>query len=92
MIRTGPRGSGEGEQATWNETLDSVTNRFKEIIKQHGGQSVIFRERTNLNTLISKTFMKAIGSPHHFTHDAPGKGSLNSACRSLTGLTDAQGG
>ena len=47
-------------------------------------------ERTNLSTHVSKTFMKAIGSPNHFTHDALCKGSVNTACRSLFGLTDAQ--
>ena len=92
MIRTGPRGSGEWRQATWNEALDYVAEKLKEIIKQHGGQSVVFGERTNLNTHISKTFVKAIGSPNHFTHDALCKGSLNTAFRSLTGFTDAQVG
>jgi thiosulfate reductase/polysulfide reductase chain A len=53
---------------------------------------VVFGERTNLNTHISKTFMKAIGSPNHFTHDALCKGSVNTAFRTLTGFTDAQVG
>ncbi|MFA5110823.1 MAG: molybdopterin-dependent oxidoreductase [Desulfobaccales bacterium] len=92
MIRTGPRGSGQWRQATWNEALDYVGEKLKRIIKQHGGQSVVFGERTNLNTHISKTFMKAIGSPNHFTHDALCKGSVNTAFRSLTGYTDAQVG
>jgi thiosulfate reductase/polysulfide reductase chain A len=92
MIRTGPRGSGQWRKATWNEALDYVGERLKEIIKNHGGQSVVFGERTNLNTHISKTFMKAIGSPNHFTHDALCKGSVNTAFRSLTGYTDAQVG
>ena len=92
MIRTGPRGAGEWKKATWNEALDYVADKLKEIIKQHGAQSVVFGERTNLNTHISKTFMKAIGSPNHFTHDALCKGSLNTAFRSLTGFTDAQVG
>ena len=60
------------------------------IIEKHGGHSVVFGERTNLSTHVSKTFMKAIGSPNHFTHDALCKGSVNTACRSLFGYTDAQ--
>ena len=92
MIRTGPRGAGQWKKATWNEALDYVADRLKDIIKQHGGQSVVFGERTNLNTHISKTFMKAIGSPNHFTHDALCKGSVNTAFRTLTGYTDAQVG
>jgi thiosulfate reductase/polysulfide reductase chain A len=92
MIRTGPRGSGQWRRATWNEALDYAGDKLKGIIKQHGAQSVVFGERTNLNTHISKTFMKAIGSPNHFTHDALCKGSVNTAFRSLTGYTDAQVG
>jgi thiosulfate reductase / polysulfide reductase chain A len=90
MNRTGPRDSGEWKMVTWNEALAYVANRLKEIIKQHGGQSVIFWERTNLKTHNSKTFMKAIGSPKHFTHDALGKSSRNTSCRNLTSFTNAQ--
>lgn len=92
MIRTGPRGSGQWQKVSWDEALDFVADRLKIIMKNHGGQSVVFGERTNLNTHISKTFMKAIGSPNHFTHDALCKGSVNTAFRSLTGYTDAQVG
>jgi thiosulfate reductase / polysulfide reductase chain A len=92
MIRTGPRGSGEWRRATWDEALDYVAGKLREIIDSHGGRSVLFGERTNLNTHISKTFMKAIGSPNHFTHDALCKGSVNTAFRTLTGYNDAQVG
>lgn len=67
-------------------------DKLREIIKHHSGQSVVLGEHTNLNTHISKTFMKAIGSPNHLTHDALGKGSVNTPFRSLTGYTDAQVG
>jgi thiosulfate reductase/polysulfide reductase chain A len=92
LIRTGPRGSGQWRRATWNEALDYVGDRLKEIIRQHGPQSVVLGERGNLNSHISKTFMKAIGSPNYFTHDALCKGSVNTAFRSLTGYTDDQMG
>ena len=92
MIRVGARGAGQWRKATWDEALDYVAGKLKDIIKKHGPQSVVFGERTNLNTHISKTFMKALGSPNHFTHDALCKGSVNTAFRSLTGYTDAQVG
>jgi len=92
MIRTGPRGAGEWRRATWEEALDYAADKLKGIIEQYGGHSVVFGERTNLNTHISKTFMKAIQSPNHFTHDALCKGSVNTAFRTLTGFTDAQVG
>jgi thiosulfate reductase/polysulfide reductase chain A len=92
MIRTGERGSGQWRKATWDEALDTIADKLKAVIKTHGGQSVALTERTNLSTHVSKTLLKAIGSPNHFTHDALCKGSVNTACRSLFGYTDAQVG
>jgi thiosulfate reductase/polysulfide reductase chain A len=92
MIRTGSRGGGQWRRASWEEALDYVADKLRDIIQEHGGHSVLFGERTNLNTPISKTFMKAIGSPNHFTHDALCKGSVNTAFRSLTGYADPQVG
>lgn len=90
MIQTGPRGSDGWRQASWDEALDFVAERLRRIVEAHGAQSVVMGERTNLGTHVSKTFMKALGSPNHFTHDALCKGSVNTACRSLFGYTDAQ--
>lgn len=90
MIRTGPRGSAKWKRATWEEALDYVGEKLKGIIDAHGGHSVVLGERTQLSTHVSKTFLRAIGSPNHFTHDAICKGSVNTACRSLFGYTDAQ--
>jgi thiosulfate reductase/polysulfide reductase chain A len=67
-----------------------VGERLNQIIQEHGGHSVVLGERTQLSTHVSKTFLKAIGSPNHFTHDAICKGSVNTAGRSLFGYTDAQ--
>ena len=90
MIRTGPRGSGQWRRASWDEALDYVAEKLKTILHEHGPESVLFGERTQLATHVSKTFMKALGSPNHFTHDALCKGSVNTAARSLYGYTDAQ--
>ncbi|MFZ2445552.1 MAG: molybdopterin-dependent oxidoreductase [Syntrophobacteraceae bacterium] len=92
MIRTGQRGSGQWRRASWDEALDYVAGRLREIISKHGAESVVFGERTNLNTHISKAFMKGLGSPNHFTHDALCKGSVNTAFRTLTGYNDTQVG
>ena len=92
MIRIGERGEGKWRKATWDEALDYAADKLKQVIQTHGPQSVVFGERTNLSTHVSKAFMKAIGSPNHFTHDALCKGSVNTACRSLFGYTDAQMG
>lgn len=92
LIRVGNRGEGQWRKATWDEALDYVAERLQKVIETHGGHSVALGERTQLATHVSKTFLKAIGSPNHFTHDALCKGSVNTACRSLFGYTDGQMG
>ncbi len=92
MIRVGDRGSGNWRKASWDDALDFVAERLKKVIDTHGGHSVVLGERTQLATHVSKTFLKAIKSPNHFTHDALCKGSVNTACRSLFGYTDGQMG
>ena len=90
MIRTGPRGSGQWKKVGWNEALDYTADRCKEIFAQYGAKSAVYCERVNLVTDLSKTFLKAIGSPNYFSHDTICKGSINTACRSLIGYTDGQ--
>lgn len=92
MIRTGPRGAGQWRRATWDEALDYVAENLKKAKANHGPESLIFCERVNLNTHISKAFLKAFGSPNYCSHDALCKGSVNTAFRSLTGYTDPQVG
>ncbi|MBI5064165.1 MAG: molybdopterin-dependent oxidoreductase [Desulfatitalea sp.] len=92
LIREGERGAGQWRQASWNEALDYVANRLKKVVEAYGGRGVALLERANLATHVSKTFLKAIGSPNHVTHDALCKGSVNTACRSLFGYTDADMG
>ena len=90
MVRSGPRGSNRWRRVSWQEALDYVSRKLERIIEKDGAQSIVFGERWNLSTHLSRTFMKAIGSPNHFTHDSLCKGSMNTACRSLFGYIDEQ--
>jgi thiosulfate reductase / polysulfide reductase chain A len=85
MIRTGARGAGQWRRATWDEALDYVADKLKNIIAAHGPQSVLWGERNNLNTHIVRTFMNGLGSPNHFTHESLCRGSSLTAIGSLTG-------
>ncbi len=90
MIREGARGEGKWKRVRWDQALDYAAEKLKAAIDTYGPQSVAFGERQQLNTHLSKTFMRALGSPNHFTHDALCKGSVNTAFRTLTGYTDAE--
>lgn len=41
MRRTGPKGSGQFEQISWDEALDEITTRWKAIIDEHGPRAII---------------------------------------------------
>ncbi len=92
LIRVGKRGAGNWRKASWDEAIDYVATQLAQIIDKDGGQSVALGERTQLSTHVSKTFLNALKSPNHFTHDSLCKGSVNTACRSLFGYTDEQMG
>ncbi|MBT8446293.1 MAG: molybdopterin-dependent oxidoreductase, partial [Gammaproteobacteria bacterium] len=41
MRRTGPKGSGSFERISWDEALDEITSRWKDIIAEHGPQAIV---------------------------------------------------
>ncbi|MEX0951823.1 MAG: molybdopterin-dependent oxidoreductase, partial [Gammaproteobacteria bacterium] len=41
MRRTGPKGSKQFERISWDEALDEITTRWKDIIKEYGAQAII---------------------------------------------------
>lgn len=90
MIRVGERGSGLWKKVSWDEALDLVADRLKDVINKNGGHSVAFGERVQLSSPVAKTLMKAIGSPNYFTHDALCRGSVRTATNSLFGYTVTQ--
>jgi hypothetical protein len=87
MIRTGARGSGQWRTTDWDEALDYIADKLKSIIDRHGARSIAMGERNQVSTHVSQTFMRAIGSPNHFTHDACCRGSNRTAAKSLLGST-----
>ncbi|KKN19728.1 hypothetical protein LCGC14_0942870 [marine sediment metagenome] len=41
MRRTGPKGSGQFEQISWDEALDEITSRWKSIISEYGPRAIL---------------------------------------------------
>lgn len=41
LLRTGPKGAGSFRPATWDEALDLVAARFREVIDRHGGEALL---------------------------------------------------
>jgi thiosulfate reductase/polysulfide reductase chain A len=85
MIRTGPRGSGQWRKASWDETLDYITEKLTKIRGQYGAKAIALADRGGLFTDLTKSFVKAIGSPNYFDHDDTCAKNVNMACQSVLG-------
>jgi anaerobic selenocysteine-containing dehydrogenase len=41
MRRSGPKGSRQFERISWDEALDEISDRFKQIINEHGAEAIM---------------------------------------------------
>lgn len=85
MIRDGERGSGKWRKATWEEALDYVADRLKNVIDTYGPESVVLGDRGGAFTDMQKAFIKAIGSPNYFNHHGACSNSVHNAHNAMTG-------
>lgn len=86
MIRDGERGSGKWREVSWDEALDYVGNKLKEIIEKYGGKGVILSDRGGPFSDFRKAFLRAIGSPNYTNHDTLCRRNIQHASLSLFGL------
>lgn len=79
LIRDGERGSGKWRRATWDEALDYIADKLKNVIEAYGPQSVVLSDRGGPMTEFERTFIAAIGSPNYFNHHATCSNSVHNA-------------
>ena len=68
LIRTGPRGSGQFRQATWEEALDYTAEDLGKIRDKYGASSVLFSSTEGLQEHFFRDFSAAFGSANHVRH------------------------
>ncbi|HMK59624.1 MAG TPA: molybdopterin-dependent oxidoreductase [Dissulfurispiraceae bacterium] len=85
MIREGARGSGLWRKASWDEALDYIAEKLKIVKERYGAKSIALADRGGPFTDLTKSFLKAIGSPNYFDHDDSCAKNVNMACQSLFG-------
>ncbi|MBI4797353.1 MAG: molybdopterin-dependent oxidoreductase, partial [Desulfarculus sp.] len=85
LIRSGPRGSGQWRRVSWDEALDYVANGLKQVISEMGGRAVAISDRGGPFTDLTKSFVKALGSPNYFNHDCTCARNVHHAARTLFG-------
>ena len=65
MKRTGPRGKGSFEYVSWQEALDEIAGRLKQILEKHGPEGVAFAQGTGRHHYIHLIrFVNALGCPN----------------------------
>ncbi len=85
MIRDGERGSGKWKKASWDEALDYVADKLKDITDKYGGESVVLGDRGGPFTDLHKAFIKALGSPNYFNQHATCSNSVHNAHNGIAG-------
>jgi thiosulfate reductase/polysulfide reductase chain A len=69
MIRQGPRGAGDWKRASWDEALDYIALKLKDVKDNYGPHAVAISDRGGPFTDLTMSFIRALGSPNYFNHD-----------------------
>lgn len=68
LIRVGERGSGEFRQATWEEALDKVADKMRELRQNGEARSLAYMPRFNAAPGLDNYFISVFGSPNTFSY------------------------
>ncbi len=85
MIREGARGEGKWKKASWDEALDYIAKKIENIRTEHGSKAIAITDRGGPFTDLTKSFIKALGSPNYADHDDTCAKNVNMAVQSLLG-------
>ena len=86
MIRIGERGSGNWRKVTWDEALDYVAGRLKEIFKQYGAKSLLLTDRGGPFRDFHRAFLRGLGTPNYCNHDGSCARNVQHAALSVFGF------
>ena len=86
MIRAGERGEGKWRRASWDEALDYVAQRLKEVMAQHGPRAILFSDRGGPFRDLHQAFVRGLGSPNYSNHDSSCARNVMHAAQSVFGF------
>jgi thiosulfate reductase/polysulfide reductase chain A len=69
MIRTGPRGSGQWKNVSWDEAIEYIGEKLEDIKDKYGGKAIAVADRFGPFKDLPHAFLKALGSPNYFDYD-----------------------
>jgi len=81
MKRTGPRDSGEFTKISWEEALDLLIGRLKNLQREKAanGLALMTPELSGTVAALTTRFMRSFGSPHHLFYELLGPDWLRQA-------------
>ena len=85
LIRVGPRGGGQWRAVSWDEALDHVAAGLRAAIDRHGARGMALSDRGGHFGELTRTFVRALGSPNYFDHDSSCARNAHHAARTLFG-------
>ena len=83
LRRVGPRGSGQWEEITAGEAVSHIADKLRNVIRDHGSESVAFHMGAHRNDLIGE-FMQRLGK----TLGTPNFATVDNVCSKARSLAD----
>ena len=71
---------------TWDEALDYVADRLKEIFKQYGARSLLLTDRGGPFRDFHRAFLRGVGTPNYCNHDGSCARNVQHAALSVFGF------
>lgn len=70
LLRAGERGEGRWREAGWEEALNHVADRLRNVLMGYGGKSLLWSEPSGPCSDLNKAFVRGLHSPNYCTHEA----------------------
>lgn len=86
LIREGARGEGKWRKASWEQALDHVADRLKQVRDSYGARAIALTDRGGPFRDYYRAFLRGIGTPNYNNHDSSCARNVQHAALSLTGM------
>ena len=86
MMRVGNRGEGQWRKVSWDEALDYVAAKLKDVIERYGARAIGFSDRGGPFRDMHRAFLRGMGTPNYCNHDASCARNVQHSALSLTGM------
>jgi thiosulfate reductase/polysulfide reductase chain A len=86
LLREGARGEGKWRKVSWEQALDHVADRLKQVRDAYGAKAIALTDRGGPFRDYYRAFLRGIGTPNYNNHDSSCARNVQHAALSLTGM------